>query len=120
MGTIQLLFVFLAFILFGYFVLISFQRDEQMLREEAKKEMFDDMLTIGNLANTKAYLQAEESGNPLTYAGFISPGYLLNRPYSEVDYMIISDTLIRFTGFTIYEPEVVYERYCTPSNSMGL
>ena len=250
MGTAQLLLVFLAFILFGYFVLTSFQRDEQMLTEDAKKEMFDDMLAIGNLANEHYYNNLSDTtfgepdvletltlvfsasntpattsilttgieyeikvsglletidgyqvdawstitggvrgtyenygwcnwricfpsgtlpvpeliqeshvyiysiigtGSTLTfqsggcpaiapdnifeievskpaqqtiivggYGGFIAPTYLLNRPYSTVTYNIINDTLIQFTGHTIYEPEVVYERYCTPSNSMGL
>jgi hypothetical protein len=51
MGTVQLMFVFLSFVLFSYFVLISNQHTEMMLRESAKQEMFDDMITIGDLAN---------------------------------------------------------------------
>ena len=242
MGTIQLMFVFLSYILFSYFVMTSNQRTEMMLEQEAQKEMFDCMLDIGDLANeyylgntasTPDVLQtllfpwttsgtittmALESGVnylfkisgevafggelndpcfwstdgwatqgssspygpcnylsphtnvgslvynpahiyeftiigtgvPLTfvtngcnatssnknftfeisnpgnlaeyhnsYSGFESPGYLINRPYCNISYEFIGDSVIIFTGNTIYD-STSYERICTPSNSMAI
>jgi len=256
MGTTQLLFVFLSFILFGYLVMIANQRDELYLIESAKEEMFDNMVKIGDLANDyylnntdtttsepsvleiiyfgwgspvwkegtvalqtgttytvqitglvlglaspyqyfdpyyyssdgnnwtkqiqtqtgpqsyrKRYIvgaapdvssynpnhtytwTVEGAGSPLafevnshttshptnnmftvvlstpgngtptevnSYSGFSPPAYLINRPYCDIEYSIINDTLIHFTGSLQFEPGVVYERQCTPSNSMGI
>ena len=119
MGIIQLMFVFLSFVLFDYFVLISGQQTKVMLEQEAQKEMFDCMLDIGDLANHYAVIKSEESGNPITYSGFESPGYLINRPYCNISYDIIGDSVIIFTGNTIYD-STSYERICTPSNSMAI
>jgi len=243
MGTLQLMFVFLSFILFSYFVVMSNAKTETMLKEDAKYEMFDNMVKVGDLANeyflehtstepdvlqtltllwdasntsvtTMSFNPAEsykikisgevifqnsgsgrcdpaywDSGNwtnpypdfcctynPIgsrptgdtytpthtyewtitgrtnpyifrcnecvgiagnntfiieisrtgtpqlqtnTYDGFTAPLYLLNRPYSDITVEIVSDTLIHFTGQTMYE-EITYERQCTPSNSMAI
>ena len=116
MGTLQLMFVFLSYILFSYFVMTSNQRTEMMLIQDAKYEMFDDMITIGDLANEYYFKQ----DTTRSYDGFQTPGYLLNRPYSDVIVQIVSDTLIHFTGTTRFEEGVTYIRQCTPSNSMAL
>jgi len=235
-----LMFVFLSFVLFSYFVLISGQRTEMMLIEDAKTEMFDDMVSIGDLANeyylsntstqpdvlqtlylpwvdggqvTTMMLEAginyqikitgiiifssglqadpvfETSNNwqthtnsnnfcnynslyfsdlPYseahsysitkvgtgvaytlrsngcvavspdniftveisiagtsveayhTYDGFVPPSYLLNRPYTDVQIEFVSDSVIHFTGTSTLEPNVTYERKCTPSGSLQL
>jgi len=248
MGTTQLLFVFLSFVLFGYFILISNQRDIAFLTADAKYEMFEDMQTIGDYAN-KYYFKSEGSSNALetmildwhsssyyfgtiplqsgtvykikitgliqfdngnlldpgfqnnggtgwilddqatyewrqryivgvppddptynpthsyewtvtgagselkfltgrngqttnhptnyqfivellpasggsttsnSYNGFKTPQYLLNRPYSNIEVQIISDSLIHFIGSTKFEEGITYTRKCTPSGSIQL
>lgn len=252
MGTTQMLFISLSFILFGCLVLISQQRDAQVLILESKKELFDDMKTIGDYANEYYYRPDSSSSDnaletitldwhysniyydgtiplqngktykikvtgliqgssyqpyfdpgfyssngtswtelpqtPLewkqryivgtppdintynsnhtyewtvtgagsvmryrtyystshstnykfkvelidpssggsggstvnSYSGFVVPQYLLNRPYTHINVVIIDDSTIHFSGYTNFESEIIYSRKCTPSGSLQL